>query len=195
VYFWPEKKWYSPESCIWSGKAEIEGEATISTHYANLENLFVRVLKVKTPSLPTLVQELKRISSSSPSVDKVKNLIWQINLMNPSAEDLSPVYHSKIFPVRKGNAAPELCSRETKFAIIDRQELGNAFKTEVSILDFPQIEEVWKLQSFLSGLELQEHYLSKSISKESCSTHDLKGLQTENRLTEDLRRKAYALYR
>jgi hypothetical protein len=195
VYFWPEKKWYSPERCIWGGNAEIEGEVTISTHYTDLENLFVRVLKVKAPSLATLVQELKRISSSSPSVDKVKNLIWQINSMNPSAKDLSPIYHSRIFPVRKGNAAPELCSREREFAIIDGQKLGNAFKTGVSILDFSQIEEVWKLQSFLSGLGLKERYLSKLIAKESCSTHHLKGLQTEHRLTEDLRRKAYALYR
>ena len=103
--------WTAPSKCLWSKDAQVPGKSTISGQYEDLKDLFVGVLKVKIPDLRLLVEELKRVAQSSPSIDDIKSLIWQINTFDPTVEDLNSLSGSKLFPIRKANGTLELRTR------------------------------------------------------------------------------------
>jgi hypothetical protein len=167
------------------------GKSTISGQYRDLKDLFVGVLKVKIPDLRLLVEELKRVAQSSPSIDDIKSLIWQINTFDPTIQDLETLRGSKIFPVRKANGRVELRTRIARFSVIDRQLWADAFERKLDYLDF-SLKEVRTLQPFLAGLEIGG-YLSEVVIEKS----PLQGIITEPsaKRTRDLQRRAYALSR
>ena len=113
----------------------------------------MEVLKVKIPDLRLLVEELKRVARSSPLVDDIKSLIWQINAFAPTIEDLAQLRESKIFPVKSPvRTDVELRTRHERFSIIDRQPWADAFKGALDVLDF-NLKEVRSLEPFLSCMQ------------------------------------------
>jgi hypothetical protein len=185
------KDWTAPSACLWSKDAQVPGKSTISGQYKDLKDLFVGVLKVKIPDLRLLVEELKRFAQSSPSINDIKSLIWQINTFDPTTEDLATLRGSKIFPVRKSNGTVELRTRLARFSIIDRQLWADAFEGKLDYLDF-SLKEVRTLEPFLSGMEIGG-YLSEIVIEKS----SFQGILPEPsaKRTRDLRRRAYALSR
>ena len=81
-------------------------------------------------------------------------------------------------------------SIRTDFAIIDRIEYGVAFEGKVSVLNYT-LEEVREYRSFLLPLGLGGRYMSKIIEEKSMVT----GGDLHPRLSDEYRRKAYALFR
>jgi hypothetical protein len=187
------KHWSAPLACLWSKDAQVPGKSIISGQYSNLETLFVEVLKVKIPDLHLLVKELKRVARSSPSIDidDIKSLIWQINAFNPTLEDLKPLHRSKVLPVRKSDAAIELCTRLGRFSIVDRQPWADAFEGMLDFLDF-SLKDVRTLQPFLSSMEVGG-YLSEVVVEKSSFEGSLP--EPSHERTRNLRRRAYALSR
>lgn len=183
--------WAAPSACLWSKDAQVPGKSTISGQYKDLKDLFVGVLKVKIPDLRLLVEELKRVAQSSPSINDIKSLIWQINTFSPTTEALTTLRGSKIFPVRKANGKVELRTRLARFSIIDRQLWADAFEGKLDYLDF-SLKEVRTLEPFLSGMEVGG-YLSEVVIEKS----SFQGILPEPsaKRTRDLRRRAYALSR
>jgi hypothetical protein len=200
VFVLPEA-WISLGECIWWDKVQIKDKVAINVQYASVRQLFVDFLGVSIPDLGMLVEELKNVATSSRSVQRAKTLIWEINSLDPAAEDLTSIYESPIFPVKIGNEDARLASRETEFAIVDREKLASAFMDPnsmgvLSVLDFSNIDEVRKLQPFLAGLKIENRYLS-NVVKETTSLSDDAKRSTEHDalLTANLRRRAYALSR
>ena len=183
--------WTAPSKCLWSKDAQVPGKSTISGQYEDLKDLFVGVLKVKIPDLRLLVEELKRVAQSSPSIDDIKSLIWQINTFDPTVEDLDSLSGSKLFPIRKANGTLELRTRLARFSIVDRQLWANAFEGKLDYLDF-SLKEVNTLEPFLSGMEVGG-YLSEVVIEKS----SFQGTLPEpcSKRTRDIRRRAYALSR
>ena len=182
----------SPSSCLWSENAQIPGKNTISGQYPDLEDFFVRTLKVKIPDLGLLVEELKRTVKSSRSVDDVKSLIWQINSFIPTGKALSILYDSDILPVKAADGKLDLRSRTGRFSIRDRQSWADIFKSKIDFLDF-SLKEVRMLQPFLSCLNLEKRYLSQIVVEES----SFRGVLSDpsSKRTKHLRRRAHALAR
>ena len=191
IYDMLRQNWTTPSACLWSKDAQVPGKSTISGRYESLKELFVGVLKVKIPDLRLLVEELKRVAQSSPSVEDVKSLIWQINAFAPTIADLKQLREFKIFPVRKSNQPPVLMTRLARFSVIDRQPWADAFKKELSFLDF-DLKDVRTLEPFLSSMEVGG-YLSEIVIEKS----SFQGILPEPSIkrTRDLRRRAYALSR
>ncbi len=163
------KTWVATSSCLWSKDAQIPGKITIISQYKDLKDLFVRILKVKIPDLGMLVEELSRVARLSPTVDDVTSLIWQINNFIPSPKTLEKLADLPIFPVRvpRGTVeVVELRERSGNFSIIDRQPWTDAFRGKVDFLHFT-LEEVWKLQPFLSCFGLEGRYLSRVVVEKS----------------------------
>jgi hypothetical protein len=185
------QEWTAPSACLWSKDAQVPGKSTISGQYGYLRDLFVGVLGVKVPDLRLLVEELKRVAQSSPSIDDIKSLIWQINTFDPKIEDLQNLRGSKIFPVRKSNGRVELRTRMARFSVIDRQLWADAFEGKLDYLDF-SLKEVRTLKMFLSGMEIGG-YLSEVVIEKS----SLQGIIPEPsaKRTRDMQRRAYALSR
>jgi hypothetical protein len=148
-----------------------------------------------------LVEELKKVVFSKRSVESPKSLIWQINSMDPTAKDLRPIRSYAIFPVRVGNKEPRLLRDVQDFAIVDHENLARAFKGpgvkgELTILDFPEIEDVRKLQPFLAACNIEHLYLSNVVEQiTSFSDEAAKPIEPDDVLTRSLRRRAYALFR
>jgi hypothetical protein len=191
VYDMLGQTWTAPSACLWSKDAEVPGKSIISGQYGDLKDLFVGVLKVKITDLRLLVEELKRVAQSPPSISDIKSLIWQINTFAPTIEDLNKLRESKIFPVRKTNGRFVLRTRLAVSSIIDRQPWADAFEGKLEVLDF-SLKEVRTLEPFLSGMEVGG-YLSEVVIEKSSFQGILPEPSTKR--TRDLRRRAYALSR
>ncbi|RDL30730.1 Uncharacterized protein BP5553_10075 [Venustampulla echinocandica] len=191
IYDMLSQNWTAPSACLWSKDAQVPGKSTISGQYEDLKDLFVGVLKIKIPNLRLLIKELKRVAQSSPSINDIKSLIWQINTFDPIIKDLEDVRWSEIFPVRKANGNLELQTWMAGFSIIDRQPWADAFEDKVDFLDF-SLKEVRILEPFLSSMEGMG-YLSKHVKEKSSFQGILPEPSTKR--TRQLRRRAYALSR
>ncbi|KAH8587446.1 hypothetical protein B0O99DRAFT_694433 [Bisporella sp. PMI_857] len=185
------QNWTAPSACLWSRDAQVPGKSTTSGQYEDLKDLFVGILKVKIPDLHLLVEELKRVAQSSPSINDIKSLIWQINTFAPTIKDLDKLRGSKIFPVRKTNGRLELRTRLARFSIVDRQAWADAFEGKLDFLDF-SLKEVRTLEPFLSCMEIGG-YLSEVVIEKSSFQGIVGGPSAKRSM--DLRRRAYALSR
>lgn len=111
--------------------------------------------------------------------------------LNPKPDDLWPkLSNCKCFPVRKPFNEVEWSSCSGAFAIVDRTDYGTLFRGKIAILDFSR-EEVHSLKVFLQGLKLEPKHLSNAVSEET----RVEGGVFNEELTNDLRRKAYAIAR
>ncbi|KAF8857981.1 hypothetical protein BDZ45DRAFT_743799 [Acephala macrosclerotiorum] len=176
------QNWTAPSACLWSKDARVPGKSTINGQYEDLKDLFVGVLKVKVPDLRLLVEEFKRVAQSSPSINDIKSLIWQINTFAPTIKAaLDKLRRSKIFPVRKANGTLGLRSRLARFSIIDHQPWADAFEGKLDVLDF-SLKEVRTLEPFLSCMEvggyLSEVVIESPLSKAFFQNQVPKGLET-----------------
>ncbi|RDL38725.1 uncharacterized protein BP5553_03065 [Venustampulla echinocandica] len=163
------KTWAPTSLCLWSKDAQIPGKVTILSQYGDLKDFFVGILKVKIHDLGMLVDELSQVASSKLTVDDVKSLIWQINSFSPSRKALEKLKTLPIFPVKaasRGLDPAVLRVRNEKFSIIDRQPWADAFQGRIDFLDF-NLEEVRKLQHFLSSFDFENYYLSRAIAETS----------------------------
>jgi hypothetical protein len=200
IYEPSHKKWAPTSSCVWSKDDQIPGKVTISHQYAKLKDFFVRTLKVKIHDLDMLVDELAQLVSSEhekPLVRDVKSLIWQINDLSPSAKDLEKLKSLPIFPVKLASRpfdSPSMQAENERFTVNDRQPLAAAFRSKVDLLDF-ELEEVRKLQPFLSCFNLEGRYLSRAVTAISSLKGEVYQRQRSRELTVRLRNRAYALAR
>ena len=95
-----------------------------------------------------------------------------------------------VFQVRKLFGEVEWLSCSGAFAVVDRIDYGNLFRDKIATLDF-SLEDVHSLKVFLQGLKLEQKYLSNAVSEET----RVEGGVFNAELTDDLRRKAYAIAR
>jgi hypothetical protein len=190
----PGDRWHRTSSCIWTRSTHLSGMAGISTYYHDLKGFFVDFLGVLTPDLDMLVDELASLGNQSSElrINDAKNLIREINFFAPNERSLRKLRTQMIFPVRRRGFEPTLSSTNSSFLIIDRRKLADAFEGNFFLLDF-DLEEVQKLQPFLSCFDLEDRYISRKV-KERSSVEGNPGKPNAN-LTRNLRRRAYALFR
>lgn len=158
--------------------------------YRSLESFFTRVLKVEAPSLELHVEGLKETASSSPTFNDIKQRIRNICQFDPEEADLEDLLDCNCLPVNCADGNLAWMSSEDDFAIADRREYLELFMDEIDILDF-SLEEVHEFKPFLMGLGLEYQYLSELVVSKTSAEGDEKN----ERLTADLRRKAYAICR
>ena len=142
-----------------------------------------------------LVDELSRVASSKLTVDDVKSLIWQINSFSPSRKALEKLKPLTIFPVKAASSGLDpvvLRVLNEKFLIIDRQPWADAFQGRIDFLDF-NLEEVRKLQPFLSSFDLENCYLSRAVAETSSFQGEVR--EQSRKRTRQLRSRAYAMAR
>ena len=142
------------------------------------------------PNLDMHIQALKELADGNASIEEIKDAIRKISLMEPSRDALVDLQASKILPVKFPDGRTRLESIRTDFAIIDRFEYGVAFEGKVSVLNCT-LEEVREYRSFLLPLGLGGRYMSKIVEEKSMVT----GGDLHPRLSDEFRRKAYALFR
>ena len=95
-----------------------------------------------------------------------------------------------VFKSEKPSGEVEWSSCSGAFAVVDRTDYGNLIRDKIATLDF-SLEEVHSIKVFLQGLKLEPKYLSNAVKEET----QVEGGVFNAELTNDLRRKAYAIAR
>ncbi|KAM0492979.1 hypothetical protein ACHAP8_009508 [Fusarium lateritium] len=190
-------RWYTVSECLWSSATQIRGRVALNDLYPDLEDFFVNFLGVQELTLSMAYDELKEMGNRipCPPIAAVKDTIWAFNSLLATPErlpDERPVWKGTVFPVKYPNGSVNLQSGRTEFAIVDRKALGDIFGTRAKTLDFT-LDEVRRLQPFLSWLNMGSRYLSTSVREISTVAGDhLNKLQS---LDREIKQKANGLYR
>jgi hypothetical protein len=192
--------WYAPSSCLWTSSIDISWMVTIGTAYAlpGLEPFFLVHLHVRAADMEILTKELiqKATATAEPDITEMKKVIMVIGSMfnqDTTNEEykglLSHLQNVNFVPVRNGDAEAELHSIASDFAIVDHTRYAEAFRDCAAFLDF-DIEEVRVLHPLLMLFGLEQRLLSRAVKEDALYN----GVNIKNEaLTEDLRRRSYAL--
>ena len=192
VYEPVQKEWHKPSSCLWTDDTRISGKIALLGHYPDLQAFFVKRLGVEEPDIDTYITELRSlvVDKKSSSVEKVKELIKQVNFFNPSTGARDDLKAYILLPVQGTDATVCLKSSEDLFAILDRSAYGSAFKGKVPILDF-DLEEVRELRQTFKALRLEHRYISRLVMESTTVTDS----SQDGLLSASVQRRAYALLR
>jgi hypothetical protein len=137
------------------------------------------------------IHALSQKALFSPDKQSVQQEMRNICALNPKPDDLWPKLSTcECFPVRKPSGEVEWLSCSGAFAVVDRIDYGNLFRDKIATLDF-SLEDVHCLKVFIHGLKLEPKYLSNAVTEET----RVEGGILNAELTNDLRRKAYAIAR
>lgn len=188
--------WRSPSQCLWASTTNIDGKSAVRDQYADFEDFFTNVLGVRLVNLTMLHDQLIAAATKGAPPEQIKELLLDISSHLRSASNrpqADRVLQSTIFPVRcPGESGVTLCSKETEFFIVDREDLFDAFQSRVRYLDF-SLKEVCDLSPFIAWAGLESRLLSRSVVEMSRVKG---GVERPIRDTNhDVKTKAYALLR
>ena len=188
----PQKEWHSQFECLWSESTHISGKFPIAAQYPDLRDFFVERLGVKMPTLEIHIEELQILCNNATDVpvEQIKGLLKEINLWQPVENNVQELRDKKILPAKTKHGRKILMSPMDTFAIVDRQKYGDIFTKKVATLDFT-LEEIRSIKTFLSALGLDNRYVSHLANETSKVEDAMEGVI----LSEDFRRRAYALVR
>ncbi|XXH01558.1 hypothetical protein Hte_007918 [Hypoxylon texense] len=184
-------KWYKSSQCLWSSTSTpIRGKVNLSDTYdPEFETFFVDVLGVSRLDASLIYGELLGLKPADANLQHVKDLIWNLNsLLEIGAPKFSKL---PLLPLRSGDSK-YLRLFDSEFAILDRKALDPVFSDKVTLLDFT-VQEVCQLKPFIKWAGLEDCYLSRLV-KETSTLHSSDKLPISD-ASQDVRRKAYGLYR
>jgi hypothetical protein len=185
-------------ACLWRSPFALAGFQDLSTIYADLENFFVKRLRVKKASSSMLINEVKRMATATPPrIDDIRTRLIEIGMMlaKSSIDDsiskaLTDLKEVKFLPKKVSGSTPVLVGVADDFAIPDHQRYANAFADHSVLLDF-KIHEVQSLHVIFRHMGLTHRYLS-SMVKEVSTVGD--SCNENETLSKQIQAKAYALY-
>jgi hypothetical protein len=142
-----------------------------------------------------LARELVKLGRLRASIDRVKAVIWAFNPLLTSEGSLPPsdiFEDARINPVRLRQGSIELRSSKSNFSIVDLQKYADAFTKKAMMADFT-LTEVHNLRPFIKWLDLENRYLSRSVTEKS--RFDGVPAGRISNPDRDLSCKAHALFR
>ena len=192
IYIPQRKAWHPPSSCLWANNTRISGKLAVAGHYANLRDFFVGDLQVEEPNIAMYVHELKLLvgGNNKPSIASVNELIKEINSYSPRRGALEELKTSPVLPIKGTDGQITLRSTTDFFAIIDRDEYEKLFRYRVAVLDYT-LEQAHELRPFISALGLEDRFMSLNVKE----TSRVNVFSRVSRLSDNIREKAYALFR
>jgi hypothetical protein len=134
---------------------------------------------------------LQKRALENPEKESILREMKNICALNPSADVLqTKLSDCKFLPVRRSSGEIEWMASTSDFAVVDRREYRDIFRNKIDMLDL-SLEEVHSLNLFLNCLGLEGRYMSRVVEEETM----VRDGQPNDQLTNDLRRKAYAICR
>ncbi|KAF2188895.1 hypothetical protein K469DRAFT_748131 [Zopfia rhizophila CBS 207.26] len=191
VYNPNSQSWHNPSACVWAeDRIRLPGKVSLATIYTSQESFFCKVLAIPKPNLRMHIISLKQKALENPDRQQIFQEMLNICALKPTAEALKGLSGCNCLPVTLTSRQKKWVDHSSDFAIVDRREYAEIFDGKISMLDF-SLEEVHSLRPFLLGLGLKDRYMSNAIREETAVCN---GLLSQD-LTNDLRRKAYAIFR
>ncbi|RYO82881.1 hypothetical protein DL762_006402 [Monosporascus cannonballus] len=188
--------WYRPSQCLWSAPTQLRGKVNLSSQYDDeLQDFFVGTVGVRELDAAMIYNELLNIDTATAAVGHIKDLIWSLNSqlqIEPLDSPPEGLLQRRILPVRYADGQVRLCSIAKDFAIVDRKKLGAVFQDRIETLDVT-MTEVRQLQPFIEWSGLGGRYLSHLVKEITLLDSGVRAPISDP--IQDIRRKAYALYR
>ncbi|RYP49446.1 hypothetical protein DL768_004856 [Monosporascus sp. mg162] len=188
--------WYKPSQCLWSAPTQLRDKVDLSSQYdEELQDFFVGTIGVRELDAAMIYNELLNIDTATATVGHIKDLIWSLNSqlqMEPLDSPPEALLQRCILPVRYADGQVRLCSIAKDFAIVDRKKLGALFRDRIETLDVT-MAEVRQLQPFIEWSGLGGRYLSHLVKEITLLDSGVRAPISDQ--IQDIRRKAYALYR
>lgn len=190
--------WHPLSTCLWRSSFALAGFQDLSTIYGDLEDFFVRRLRVKKASPSMLINEVKRMAGESPPrIKDIRTRLIEIGMMlaKGTVDDsitraLASLKEVKFLPKQLSRGTAELVGVIDDFAISDHQRYRDALSGHDILLDF-QVDEVQILHSMFRYLGVTHRYLSTTVEEVSTVGDDS---NEDEPLSRQLQTKAYALY-
>ncbi|KAH7043982.1 hypothetical protein B0J12DRAFT_760369 [Macrophomina phaseolina] len=185
VYVPQGEAWIAPSMCLWANnKIRIPNRVSVATTYSSLEDFFTKMLDNAHPGAQgPLHSPAAGHRSDKGDYDSDSSL-------NPSVASLADLRDVDIFPVKFPNGGLRLANSSVDFAIADQKEYYRAFQGRINMLDF-SLSEIHATRPFLLSLRLQRRFMSVAVEEKT----RVEGGSQDQRLTIELRQKAYALFR
>jgi hypothetical protein len=138
------------------------------------------------------IDVLRGKARQTPDKKDMHQEMVNICAFNPKAADLKCLLDCKCLPIRRESGEINWihCESSEDFAIVDRRTYGAVFENKINMLDF-SLEEVHQIREILVGLGLEHKFLSEAVKEDTYA----EGGVILQRLTADIRRKAYAIAR
>lgn len=136
------------------------------------------------------VLALVQKAADNPDRHAVLQEMQNICALQPTPDALRKLDDCRCFPVKTVLGSIEWVNQSADFAIIDRRDYGELFSGKLKILDL-SLEEVHSIKSLLDGMGLEGRYLSNTVRQTTAAEDG----SLNQGLTEDLRRKSYAICR
>lgn len=190
--------WHKLSTCLWSTPFPLAGFQDLSKIYPDLEDFFVRRLRVKKASTSMLINDVKRMSEqASPKIDDIRARLIEIGMMVSKGsmdgnirKALDKLKDVKFLPKQEDATTNVLVGVMDTFAIPDHPRYCDAFVEHYVMLDF-SVEEVHILHRIFQYLSLTPRYLSTMVREVSIVEDDA---GEDESLSQQLQTKAYALY-
>ncbi|KAF1842835.1 uncharacterized protein K460DRAFT_367777 [Cucurbitaria berberidis CBS 394.84] len=190
--------WHTRHTCLWRSPFPLTGFQDLSNIYPELEDFFVRHLRIKKASPGMLIDEVKRMANEAhPRISEIHRRLVEIGMLlaktgveSSVARALDALKEVEFLPKKLADGTLILVDVEDDFAISDHPRYGNALSGHGVLLDF-RVDEVQILHAVFQHLGLQSRYLSvmvQEVSRVGVDSSENESLSTE------LQSKAYALY-
>ncbi|KAF2107406.1 hypothetical protein BDV96DRAFT_653752 [Lophiotrema nucula] len=191
-------EWFSSTFCLWGSPFPLSGYVELSRDMPNLEQFFVKRLKVKTATPSMLVSEITKMAKDAePRIEDMRQRLIEIGMMTAKngidsklSQALDLLKELSFLPMKLDDGASTLLCLSDDFAILDHARYADAFASKNIFLDFT-LDEVQILDTLFRHLGLASRYLSRSVKERSIVGE---GAIRDDSLGEDLQAKAYALY-
>jgi hypothetical protein len=196
VYNPKNKTWHAPSMCVWAeDRIRLPGKLSIATAYKGHQSFFKQILGINKPDLLMHIIALEQKVTDSldkPDQGTVFEEMMNISALNPTPDALKRLGDCKCFPVRMPlpSNSIEWHNRLDDFAIIDRRNYGEQFSGKIRMLNL-SLEEVHSIRGFLDAMDLEKKYLSNAVTRKTSAEDG----SLHRPLTENLRKKAYAICR
>jgi len=163
---------------------------SLASAYRRHQSFFINALEIAKPDVQMHINALEQKAANGPEKQGILQEMVNIGAFNPTPDIFKKLDRCKCFPVKSNSGTVNWVDRSRDFVIVDRRELGELFKGKLNMLDLT-LEEVHCVRSFLDGMRLQDQYLSNAVQPRTSA----EGGSFNQALTDDLRRKSYAICR
>ena len=193
-------EWFTPSACVWDYSDAALGQPGLRQYYEQLESFFLDKLDVPKVTATYLVQELVSLADvRDPDVDSLKATLLKLGSKIASHETANTHEFQRelqnflnedygYLPVLDKEGISVVRSKGDNFYINDHSHYAQKFTGQVDMLDF-DFEECSKLHGLFEKVGLTDKYLGTVVVPSSEPIESSEASQ----MTEDLRKRAYAL--
>ena len=169
----------------------IPEKVSIADVYNQKKTFFTSILKISEPTVDMYIKALAASADGQTSVDQLKKSMALICRLGLGETDVSSLVEAKILPIKNAHALTSFASSSsTDFAIMDSVIHWDAFKWQITVLDF-SLEDIRDTRPLLQAMGLEQRFSSRLVKEVTV----VKGGTKDREMTSIVRSKSRPIVR